>query len=63
MKAKNSKNIRVDVNFDEKMIKDIQMKKMKKQGKFITPRRITLAMTRHRLMPQVKRDIVEADIV
>ena len=62
MKGKNSKNIRVDTKFNEKMIEDIQKQKMLQQGKFVTPRRITLAITRHPLTPRIKKDIIREDL-
>jgi len=62
LKGKNTKVIRSDPEFYEKFIKDIQLQKMKKQGKFTTPRRITLAVTRHPLISKIKKDIIDADL-
>jgi len=66
MKNKNSIPIRSDPMFI-KMIKEIQIKRIRNGRdnplKPTRTRRITLAMTRHKLFPQIKKDIERADLV
>ena len=62
---KNTMPTRTDVKF-VKEIREMQMKRiLKGKDSVIKPvptSRLTLAMTRHRLFPQMKKDIIEADL-
>lgn len=61
MKNKNSKVIRTDIEFN-KFIQDIQTRRviLKKDSitKPLSSQQITKAMTKHKLMPMIKEDII-----
>lgn len=65
MAKKNRKLISSDPNFLQE-IRDMQRQRLLKgKDNFIkptSPRRITLAMTRHPLFPRIKTDIINADL-
>lgn len=60
-----SELVRIDRKLNEE-IKKMQKERLEKgkdnQLKPITPRRITLAMTRHPLFQKIKKDIISADL-
>jgi hypothetical protein len=65
MAKKNTIPIRSDERFVRE-IKSMQRQRIRKgiddELKPTAPSRITLAMTRHRLFPQMKLDIIKADL-
>lgn len=65
MASNKSIPFRSDKRFLEE-IKQIQLGRIKlgkdNPLKPVTPRRITLAMTRHKLFPEIKKDIMGADL-
>lgn len=58
-------NMRADSRFLEQIM-DIKKERIKigkdKPNKITHSRRITLALTRHRLFPQIKQDIIRAEL-
>ena len=58
--SKNSIPIRSDKRFVDE-IKDMKLKRMLR-GKESKAPRLTLAITRHRLFPEIKLDIINADL-
>lgn len=65
MNKRNTSPIRSSPQFF-KEIRDMKMKRILKGkepvDKPMRTSRLTLAMTRHRLFPQMKKDIIEADL-
>ena len=61
MAKKISRVLRVSPEFDIQT-RDIMKCRMKKKGIYTKPTRITLAMTRHPLFPQMKKDIIDAEL-
>lgn len=65
MAKKNTQTRRNDMEFD-RVIDNIRLTRQtnfpEEKLRIKTPARITLAITRHRLFPQIKKDIVDADL-